>query len=155
MILEALHQSPIGGHSCQYGTYRRIQSIIYWPNTKVEVCKWESECDVCQRVKSKNIHPPGLLQPLPVPTQAWQDISLDFVEGLPNSGHKYIVMVVVDRLTKYGHFWHSNTHIQPKMWLNYFSKKSICYIDCQGLLSRTEMLFSPAISDNISSSFVH
>lgn len=103
-ILEVLHQSPIGGHSGQQGTYRRIQSMFYWPNMKTEKCKWVSECDVCQRVKSENIHPPGLLQPLHIPTQAWQDISLDFVEGLPNFGHKNAVLVVVDRLAKYGHF---------------------------------------------------
>ena len=29
---------------------------------------------------------------------------MDFITGLPNSGEKSVIMVVVDRLTKYAHF---------------------------------------------------
>lgn len=102
--MEALHQSTLGGHAGQQGTYRRIQSLFYWPNLKNYGCRWVRECDVCQRVKNEQIHPPGLLQSLPVPQQVWQDISLDFVEGLPCSSIKNAVLVVIDRFTKYGHF---------------------------------------------------
>lgn len=35
---------------------------------------------------------------------AWQHISMDFIEGLPNSQGKDVIMVVVDRFTKYSHF---------------------------------------------------
>ena len=50
------------------------------------------------------MHPPGLLQPLPVQDFAWTHISMDFVEGLPKSEHKDMILVVVDRFTKYAHF---------------------------------------------------
>jgi len=69
-----------------------------------EVRRFIKECDICQQNKSENIHPAGLLQPSPIPTKIWTDISLDFIKGLPNSEGYSVIMVVVDRLSKYAHF---------------------------------------------------
>ena len=61
-------------------------------------------CDICNRCKHENIRPPRLLQPLPVPDQAWTHISMDFIKGLLKSEGRDCVLVVVDRMTKYAHF---------------------------------------------------
>lgn len=48
--------------------------------------------------------PAGLLQPFPVSLQAWEDTSLDFIDGLPYSAGKKNPLWIVDRLTRYAHF---------------------------------------------------
>jgi hypothetical protein len=62
-----------------------------------------AECDTCQRNKGKIVKPPRTLQPLMLPPTAWMNISMDFIVGLPKSGNKSVIMVVMDRLPKYAH----------------------------------------------------
>ena len=63
-----------------------------------------AECLVFQQNKVETIKTPDLLQPLSIPSQHWEEVSMDFIIGLPKSEGKSIIMVVVDRLTKYAHF---------------------------------------------------
>ena len=72
---------------------------------KTRVKDWVRQCDVYQRNKFDQQLPNGLLQPLPIPTQIWAEISMDFVEGLPKSKGESVFLVVMDRLFKYGHFF--------------------------------------------------
>ena len=62
------------------------------------------QCLKCQRNKTESLFPTGLLQPLLVPERIWDDISMDFIEGLPKSRGFDLIIVVVDRLSKYSHF---------------------------------------------------
>jgi hypothetical protein len=48
---------------------------------------------------------PTTLQPLPISPSIWKDISMDFITGLPKSRNKLVIMVVVDLLSKYAHFY--------------------------------------------------
>uniref|UniRef100_A0A8R7QNI9 Integrase catalytic domain-containing protein n=1 Tax=Triticum urartu TaxID=4572 RepID=A0A8R7QNI9_TRIUA len=71
---------------------------------KRDIEKFIQESPICQRVKGEHCHYPGLLDPLPILDMAWRHISMDFVEGLPRSQGNNVILVVVDRFTKYSHF---------------------------------------------------
>jgi hypothetical protein len=63
------------------------------------------ECVTCQQNKSKQTLPTGLLQPLPILEQKWESISMDFITGLPKAQGKEYIYVVVNKLTKFSHFF--------------------------------------------------
>ena len=69
LILQELHSSPVGGHSGFLQTLQRIQQNFYWPNMRAFIKQYIRECETCQRNKSENVSPAGLLQPLPIPQQ--------------------------------------------------------------------------------------
>ena len=70
---------------------------------KSTIQTYVEQCTICQQAKVEHIKYPGLLQPLPVPDKPWSVIYLDFVEGLPLSNRKDVIMVVIDKFSKYGH----------------------------------------------------
>lgn len=103
-ILQEFHASPLGGHSGIQATLARVFASFYWPGMHRDVKKFVNTCSICQHNKYNTRAPYGLLQPLPLPQQVWDDISMDFITNLPPSNHKTTIWVIVDRLTKFAHF---------------------------------------------------
>lgn len=103
-ILQALHASGIGGHSGIHATYHRVKSLFAWSKLKQSVTQFVQSCQVYQQAKGEHVKLPGMLQPLAVPARAWTTVSLDFVEGLPKSEGYDVILVVIDKFTKYAHF---------------------------------------------------
>ena len=104
-VFDAFHYEATSGH---YGSDKTIELLgryYWWPGYTVDIRRWCSECQACQRAKPSHEKPKGLLQPLQIPDQPWDSISCDWITGLPQtrSGHDAI-LVVVDRLTKMAHF---------------------------------------------------
>jgi hypothetical protein len=103
-VLFERHATPTTGHSGFTKTYDQVKRSFFWDGMKKDVRNFVAECNVCQHNKGKTIKPLGTLQPLPIPPAIWRDISMNFIVGLPKSGNKSVIMVVVDRLSKYAHF---------------------------------------------------
>jgi len=103
-LLQLFHDSAVGGHSGMEVTKKKLVSVLYWKGLNKDVRNYVRACVICQRNKPDLAAPAGLLQPLPIPNTIWEDISMDFIEGLPKSRGKDVILVVVDRLSKYAHF---------------------------------------------------
>ncbi|KAA0047330.1 Transposon Ty3-G Gag-Pol polyprotein [Cucumis melo var. makuwa] len=104
VMLNTFHDSVVRGHSCFLRTYKRIASELYWEGMKSDVKKHCESCLICQCNKSMALSPAGLLVPLEIPHQVWSDISIDFIDGLPKAKGCDVILVVVDRFSKYSHF---------------------------------------------------
>jgi hypothetical protein len=75
-----------------------------WDGMKQDIHTFVAECDTFQCNKGEIFKTLGTLQLLPIPRTIWKNIYMDFIVGLPKLGNKSVIMVVVDRLSKYAHF---------------------------------------------------
>ena len=97
------HDKPTSGHPGRARTYELLAQEYYWLNMYQYVSQWIKNCHTCQRITPSYKAWQGILQPLPVPEHAWQDISIDFVTHLPTSQGFDSILVIVDCLTKIRH----------------------------------------------------
>ncbi|KAJ9507191.1 hypothetical protein QJQ45_004801 [Haematococcus lacustris] len=103
-LLHEAHDAHTAAHLGRAKTLERLQRHFYWPQMHKTVQEYVRTCDKCQRNKATNQLPPGLLQPLPIPSRNWQQVSMDFIGPLPATprGHT-MIFTVVDKLSKMIH----------------------------------------------------
>ena len=94
----------MGGHIGVTKTITWLSENLTWPGLRADVANFVANCIECQFTKYETKHIVGLLCPLPVPFRPWEDLSLDFVIGLPFFQGKIVLLVVVDRFSKGIHF---------------------------------------------------
>jgi hypothetical protein len=105
LILDEAHCSAYSIHPGSTKMYMDLKQKYWWAGMKLDVAEYVARCDTCRRVKAEHQRPAGLLQPLHIPTWKWDEISMDFIVGLPKTqkGNDSI-WVIVDRLTKVARF---------------------------------------------------
>ncbi|KAL5540979.1 hypothetical protein UlMin_043776 [Ulmus minor] len=104
-LLSEAHATPYSVHPGATKMYQDLKGRFWWSGMKKEVAEYVAKCLICQKVKAEHQRPGGELQPLDIPEWKWDQITMDFVVGLPRTakGHDAI-WVVVDRLTKDARF---------------------------------------------------
>jgi hypothetical protein len=103
-VLAECHDTPYAGHVGRTKTLHNVRKNFWWPGVAQDVRRFVKSCDSCQRVKPNNRHPIGLLQPLPVPGDTWDSVSMDLVVSLPQTAAGFTAIAVfVDRLSKMVH----------------------------------------------------
>ena len=76
-ILDEAHLSKFSIHPGSNKMYHDLRQTFWWSGMKPEIARYVSECDTCQRVKASHLKVAGTLQPLPIPSWKWEDISMD------------------------------------------------------------------------------
>jgi hypothetical protein len=104
-ILREAHDSAYSIHPGSTKMYHDLKSRYWWYGMKRAIAEYMALCDNCQRVKAERQRPAGLLQPLKIPEWKWEEMSMDFIVGLPKTQSGYdSIWVIVDRLSKVVHF---------------------------------------------------
>lgn len=103
-LLHEFHSSLTAGHSGYLRTIVCLFRSFAWLGMRTDIKKFVAACDECQRQSYETIHPLGLLQPLSVPENVWLDVSMNFIDGLTTFQGHNAILVMVDCLSKYGHF---------------------------------------------------
>ena len=108
-LISRHHDDPLAGH---FGIEKMRELVIrkyYWETLRHDVKVYIRGCDVCLASKAVRHELYGNLQQLPVPTDCWKDLSMNFVIGLPQStdwrGNSYdSILIIVNWLTKMVHY---------------------------------------------------
>jgi hypothetical protein len=123
--MDEAHLSKLSIHPGSSKMYQELRPRYWWTKIKKEIVAYVARCDTCCRVKAIHMKPVGLLQPLPVPSWKWNDISIDFISGLPTTQKGLdSIWVIVDRLTKSAHFLPVKIDYRPPQ----YAKKYIAEI---------------------------
>ncbi|GMF41489.1 unnamed protein product [Phytophthora fragariaefolia] len=98
-VLVHYHDNAVVAHAGAVRSFLALRQHFLWRGMRSTVDEYIRTCETCARNKSGDQRR-GLLQPLPIPTASWRDISMDFVTGLPLSKGFDTIYVTVCRLSK-------------------------------------------------------
>ena len=100
-VMEELHDARCSGHLGIKRTSDLVKRDFYWPTLESDVEEFVKSCDACQCNKPSNQRSAGLLQPLEIPKNRWERVSMDLITHLPKTRTGYdALLVVVDYGTK-------------------------------------------------------
>jgi hypothetical protein len=104
LLLQEAHAGGLMGH---FGAKKMDQVLVdhfFWPKMRRDAERYVLCRVTCHNAKSR-LNPYDLYTPLPIPSVPWEDVSMDFILGLPQTKRgRDSIFVMVDRFSKMAHF---------------------------------------------------
>lgn len=92
-LLQRFHEDPLAGHLGRYKTYKRMQSLLYWPRLSLDVKNYVRNCHVCQAYKPKSRKVAGKLQQTIV-HHPWEMAGVDLMGPIPRSSKRNVYLLI-------------------------------------------------------------
>jgi hypothetical protein len=124
-LIKDHHNTPLAGDPGRSKTFDLLSRRYYWKTMRKQVNQYVWSCAECQKSRTSGHASFGVLRPLSVPDKPWEDISMDFVTGLPECEGYDAIRVVVDRLSKMKHFVPCQTTIDARGLAEMFLKDMV------------------------------
>ncbi|KAG8913502.1 hypothetical protein FRC01_004506, partial [Tulasnella sp. 417] len=123
-VMQEMHDNiSLGAHQGFAKTYNRIASVYYWPRMSRDIKIFVRTCDPCQKAKARRHAPYGYLRSIPIPSQPFEVVTMDFITDLPASGPFNAVLTIVDKLTKLALFVPTTTEVNDEETARLFFKR--------------------------------
>jgi hypothetical protein len=151
LILRKAHGSAYSIHLGSTKMYHYIKSRHWWYGMKRDIAEYVALCDNCQRVKAECQRPTGLLEPLKIPQWQWEEISMDFIVGLPTMQFGYdSIWVIVDHFLKVAHFIPVKTMYKGAKLLELYIARIVCLHGVpKKIVSNKETQFTSIFRENL------
>jgi len=99
-VIQEHQDTALAGHLGRAKTFDLIDRRYHWKGLRKDFDRYVRNCHDCQRSQNYRHSTFGVLRPLSVPDQPWEDISIDVIVGLPECKGFDAIWVVVDQLSK-------------------------------------------------------
>ena len=102
-VFDLAHHAALGAHLGKGKTKSKVAENYFWPSMGVEIWRWATSCEICQKTSDKGRIAPQPMIPLPIIDEAFSRVSIDLIGEIKppsSSGHKYI-LTLVDHATRW------------------------------------------------------
>jgi hypothetical protein len=129
-IIKRSHDHPMAGHFGADRTHEILRRSYHWQHSRSNVDEYVKTCAICQRSKAPRHRPYGQLSSLPLPLRPFEELTMDFITGLPpakRDGCAYdAILVIVDRYSKMARYLPARKDWNAKDLAEHFFKSICC-----------------------------
>ena len=103
-VIQSCHDVPVAWHVGIHQTQKLVNRQFSWNGIGTDIQHYVRTCSMYQTTKSDHQKTTGALQPLPLTSRRWEQITTDLCTDLPVSSGYTAIAIFIDSLSKMMHF---------------------------------------------------